>query len=116
VGMVPSLQSLRAQFSALHPRHRQVGVDDLRHDWYRRKTLAGAHAVLEEGRIDRARLLLQQGAPSSCRAQLWDASLALGHEVHRCVLVRALLLTDIMWNCEARLVRAVQFGDLRVNV
>jgi hypothetical protein len=81
--MVPLWQSLRAQFSMLHPRHRQVGVDDLRHDWYRRRTLVAAEAVLAEGRIDRARTLLQQGAPSSCRSRLWDASLALGHEVQR---------------------------------
>jgi hypothetical protein len=83
----PSWPALRERFATLHPRHRQVGVDDSEMGWFQEQAIAEAEAVLRQGRIDRARASLRTGAPVSCRARLWDAALAIPRVGARCASV-----------------------------
>eukprot|EP00892_Ulva_mutabilis_P004903 jgi/Ulvmu1/2785/UM140_0015.1 len=76
-GRVPTLAWLREHFRDLHPRHRQVGVDDRGLAAFARRAVTDARAIIAGGRVPAALLALRRGVPQSCRAALWSSALCV---------------------------------------
>jgi len=75
----PSIFEIRKQYRALHPTHRQLGVDDLQHEWFRDKTMRMTNQLIKCGDVHRIRHFAKKnGIPTSQRRTVWRMLLHIG--------------------------------------
>eukprot|EP00873_Tetraselmis_striata_P042312 jgi/Tetstr1/462576/TSEL_007562.t1 len=73
----PSVAELQARFRELHPRQRQVGLDDELFEWFEDERTQAADRAVGEGSIPACRRLARAGVPPGSRPRLWATALCI---------------------------------------